>query len=584
MTASVLDKKVLSILSMIEENTAGLAEMMNAFDPRRAPGSRLPAQTAPVYAAGRVSAKKARTGASAMAPRPRTSIPTRTATLKQPTPLPLESAPEPPQPAERPIVLKRETTRREPAVRKARPQLEKILTQGGNLPVRPMPARDAKGRFVKKATASKGAQAKHGKPTAPRSTTAEKVVEARAKNQDESKDRRLGKMITGAIRSGFGAANSVMGGGSGQNGEKSDIIGTAAGGPMWSAVREMIDAVDMTKDNRFANAILARLGKKKDAVPEAEEGDGRRDEHGRFTAKTVGPAGIGNPDHIEIAEQNLEGVKDIESAIEDSDSNADRRNRQLIKAVTASGTGSGGATGDGVLDWLFPDKKKGPKKGPGRVKKALSSGLGFMKKAGGKAIGGIGSLLGFGKNSAGAAAKAGGGVLKSVLGFGKGAGSLLGLGGAGAAASGTTAATGGGLMATIGSILAPAAGVLGAGAGGYGVGKLINSGIGKMTGGGEGWLGNWLYDKLHPKAEAPVRYAVPKAEKVAEKRSAKEIRPTKTEAPKPQVIIQQVPAPAVKEIKHPATVRREKERAAGGYHIPTQFDDTLLMLMALDKI
>lgn len=54
-------------------------------------------------------------------------------------------------------------------------------------------------------------------------------------------------------------------------------------------------------------------------------------------------------------------------------------------------------------------------------------------------------------------------------------------------------------LATIGKW----AGGLGlAGAAGYGVGTLINKGIGAASGKGEGWLGNMLYDFLH-KAEKP---------------------------------------------------------------------------------
>jgi len=53
--------------------------------------------------------------------------------------------------------------------------------------------------------------------------------------------------------------------------------------------------------------------------------------------------------------------------------------------------------------------------------------------------------------------------------------------------------------------------VTAAGAAGYGIGTLVNKGIGKITGGGDGWLGGWLYDKLHgdemAKITAPVSFA-----------------------------------------------------------------------------
>ncbi|QDQ28318.1 phage tail tape measure protein [Chitinimonas arctica] len=48
-----------------------------------------------------------------------------------------------------------------------------------------------------------------------------------------------------------------------------------------------------------------------------------------------------------------------------------------------------------------------------------------------------------------------------------------------------------GLIATSGGMVA------GAGAAGYGVGTLINKGVGKVTGGGDGWAGGGLFQQLH---------------------------------------------------------------------------------------
>ena len=257
--------------------------------------------------------------------------------------------------------------------------------------------------------------------------------------------------------------------------------------------------------------------------------------------------------------------------------------------------GSGGIMGDGggIFDWLPGGDKqrtKGTKRGR-RVRSGKSSKRGPIAKSA-KIVRRAGSKA-FDVLSSGAkiTAKAGGGMLKNatsaVLKGGKTALGLLGLGG-GAAATGTTAATGGGLMATIGSALGPIAGLLGSGAAGYGIGTLINKGIGKLTGGGEGWLGNAIWDVMHPKNKTnrnlPSGIKAPKQLITAKRPSIKPISKPKPPDPalmKPQVIVQPVPMPTATQ---PQASYHRQDGSDSAYNIPTQFDDTTLMLLALDRI
>jgi TP901 family phage tail tape measure protein len=95
---------------------------------------------------------------------------------------------------------------------------------------------------------------------------------------------------------------------------------------------------------------------------------------------------------------------------------------------------------------------------------------------------------------------AGKGMLDTIKGlFTRGSGGLLGAGkGLAALKTGATIATAGlGTSALLAG---------GAGLAGFGVGTLINKGIGAVTGGGEGWLGDMLYDLLH--RESPTEKEV----------------------------------------------------------------------------
>jgi len=174
-------------------------------------------------------------------------------------------------------------------------------------------------------------------------------------------------------------------------------------------------------------------------------------------------------DQNTMIEKETEISTGIKEAIDDLNKNSDDRNRDLIKAVSSISSGggllgamAGGGAGGGVF--------------------------GYLKNKFG--MGGI-------KNSVGGVVKKGGRLIdpiKKILTFGSGAGTG-GLGLSGLLSSGSGTALTGGLGA---GAAASSVGLVGAsGAAGYGLGTLINKGIGKLTGGGEGWLGNWLFDKIH---------------------------------------------------------------------------------------
>lgn len=144
------------------------------------------------------------------------------------------------------------------------------------------------------------------------------------------------------------------------------------------------------------------------------------------------------------------------------------------------------------------------------------------KDKGGNALSGK-EILGIGAASlAGgyAAYRLGGGLFKKVLGKFGGTGLGIAEGKAIQAATGVTPVfvtnwpAGGGLAAVggVGSLksMAAAGKVGAAGLAGYGVGTLLNMGMGwvsgKVTGGkygGEGWLGNMLYDLVHKEQKPP---------------------------------------------------------------------------------
>lgn len=164
------------------------------------------------------------------------------------------------------------------------------------------------------------------------------------------------------------------------------------------------------------------------------------------------------------------------------------------------------------IKWARESKEKGGAglDGEAMVKYGLGGmvGLGLLGRYGGKAIGGAASRLfstGAGVG-AGKVLEYGAGVTPVFVVNMPGAGLLAGAGAGVAAGAGATAV----LKSTatkMGPLISRAipwlAGIGAAGAGGYAIGTGLNQGAGKISGllsgdkyGGEGWLGNLLYDLL----------------------------------------------------------------------------------------
>lgn len=100
------------------------------------------------------------------------------------------------------------------------------------------------------------------------------------------------------------------------------------------------------------------------------------------------------------------------------------------------------------------------------------------------------------------------GLSTAIVGATTGLTALTTAAGAAGAASiltGGTAGTAG--RAALGTV-SKAFPLIAAGAAGYGIGTWINQKMGELTGGGEGWAGEWLYNKIHGKELAELNQPI----------------------------------------------------------------------------
>lgn len=267
---------------------------------------------------------------------------------------------------------------------------------------------------------------------------------AASKSVEAQKERREKAQVATEKRSMFkalaGKASNMLP--SAKKGDAADLAGAASAGVFWSSFKEISDAVaDLKdKDEGIIGAIKKGVG---------------RNEKGQY-ASAEAQKEQKTQETQEKQQETLEHIADI-----------------LEKdAKKPRGGGSVVQQGGGLLDTaddIF-DLFKG--KGKGGLLSKLPTWLG----------GGV----------AGAAAAKGGGLLARTASGAKG---LLGRAAGGA---GSLLARGGGALARMSPWLAGGAA---AGAAGYGVGTLLNKGMGKLsalvTGGkyeGEGWLGDATFD------------------------------------------------------------------------------------------
>lgn len=290
-------------------------------------------------------------------------------------------------------------------------------------------------------------------PGPDRSKSVARQQEMRQRREDRKRDGILAKIVGGAMAKagkGFDIARGLLD----RKGDVGEAAGLAAGGPFWSAVKEFADAVDMTRDNRFANATMGFLAKRfKKEPPKKEETGGRRDSKGRFIKGAKEPKSK--------RDESVEAIVDIKDTLEDNEKREVKRHKKLLKEIDEVDvdSASGGGIVGGVLEGagLLSILKGG---GIGAVLGALGAKA-LGKIPGGKFLAkGAGKLAG--KLGLGAAGAAGGGILakgagvvsKGVGAVAKGAGGLLGkIPGVGALAKGI-----GGLWGKAGGALAKAGG------------------------------------------------------------------------------------------------------------------------------
>ena len=99
-------------------------------------------------------------------------------------------------------------------------------------------------------------------PVKARSQSAQRIQDAREEKRDAKRNGLLAKVVGGAVAKagkGVSMARDLATSQAGQSG--GDAIGTAAGGPIWAAVKEISQAVDGTRNNRVMTAAFGSIKK-----------------------------------------------------------------------------------------------------------------------------------------------------------------------------------------------------------------------------------------------------------------------------------------------------------------------------------
>lgn len=242
--------------------------------------------------------------------------------------------------------------------------------------------------------------------------SAERQKEAREEKsrKEESKKNSalsdaLGKIVS---RFGPGIAGNIIGG---HDGDAGDAVGLTAG-PIWSAIKEITDAIDTGKDSKIVTSVAGMWRKKKEETPSG------RDANGRFIRKS-------RRDPV------AESVDAVRETIEENEEREDRRHRRLIREIDDIPGGGGGDGGPSLLEGagLWQILKSG---GVGKaIKAAGAMALGaipggkYIGKAFGKVSGAAGGITSGIVGKLGAVAAKGGvvGKIAGVAGKGLGVGS-----------------------------------------------------------------------------------------------------------------------------------------------------------------
>lgn len=624
-----------TILSRIEKNVAVLPRLERLFERvvagalavGRAEGRLAAAASRPVFEPRPTVAPVAKVGPAPVVsapvekapavvdtppPRPFTDRPKRTpAESRGPEtskPVrPVESRPVPPA---RPVLEQKPATA--PAARPEAPKPQPV-TAGRDKPARP---EAPKAPPITPATAKPSRSERDRPAPKPRSTTtaaggrpsrsAQRLEKAREDKSDAKRNSLLARAVGAAVAKagkGWDLAKDLLSGQAGQ--DSGDALGLATGGPIWSALREIAEVVDTTRDNQIASAAFGFLQKKWQARRGPEEkgaaeaknakakGGAQRDEHGRFLKKadrvqrgdvqTSGRKPRRRPAAAPTTKsETVEAVGRVEEAIEAADKRETRRHRKLLREVDginvepAEGGLLGGAAG--LLGMLRGGGIKGLL---GGLAGAGAGGAvaGPLAKGAGKVLGKIGGT-GLAKGTGKVLGKLGGkSLLKKIPGIGLLAGGAFAadrladgdvLGAAGEAASGIAS-----LIPGIGTVVSTAID------GALAARDLSREGDAPM---------------VEPDQAGPVHKEIkeslqsgPKQDRidpVAESRAApalaRQLPPVKEIAPP-------APAPAPRPVRVPSEPKPAVEKSGRHsmrepYQVPTEFDDTLLALMAIDRI
>ena len=426
-----------------------------------------------------------------------------------------------------------------------------------------------------------------------------------------------------------------------------DIAGLAAGGPVWGAIKEVLEfTTNMRQSDSFAARITKSVFKKfftkktEETLKKKDKTGPIRDANGRFIKKS-------EKIRTKLAKQDTKREKKESKTLE-----------RIRKAVEKRGgvgvvdAGGGGGIFDSIVDFLrIRSGAKGIFGGAGKLFKGLlglggggaaaAAGGGFLGKIG-KVFKGGGSLFkgaaGVGKSAIGGLSKGAGGLVKGL----KGAGGTVFKGAAAAAGGGgILAKLTGGLAKGSGKFLAKGAGksllkkvpILGLLAGGgFAIDRLMDGdglgALGELASGaasifaGPGTAMSLGIDaalmardikKMNQSTDGEVQSSDATLTKrkdtaTAAKTSAgtattshsvkpKKLPPVKAISAKsnktavpdsrvisiPKTVHQQ--APSSLSGGQPFTIKNERNREReSSYHIPTEFDDTVLTLMAHDRL
>lgn len=277
------------------------------------------------------------------------------------------------------------------------------------------------------ATASPTVTRANTSATAPaKQQEAESAGQEKAKQQKEAQQQDQERRgLLGALRKGLasGTARAVDAVVSNKPDDGKDIVGTAAGGPFWSAAKEISEVAGGLRDkagdensllSKAGQILKGRFGRKKDTLPEGVTRDkrGRLREGGKLMGKDRVQA-LG----LSAAKEGAKAAQETVSLLEDDKKISKRRHRETLDELKRpSGDPDGGGGGLDLMDLVGG---RGRRRGRGLIGRMFrGAGRGVAKVGGALAAGGagLGGLAAKAFGGLGKVAGAGGGLASRVMG------------------------------------------------------------------------------------------------------------------------------------------------------------------------